>query len=365
MGLVGGLALVGVLLLIPAPSRRAPAASARPGATASAPATPTLRAVWPKASLFGLPAVFPDGSIYQPQTLVDAATSVGPTTSADGLRTALVVAGPSGQPRVLDSALTRDGASFDAVTLTPDALYWMRTVSDADGRAQVSLWTAGRSGGPSRRLSADVGAPLFNGSPYDMQAVGGRLYWLSATATAAGTEVRSIPLSGGRVTVRTVPGAWTMAAWPWLVTAASATGTAVEMLDLDTGARLPVKAPAGKTVTCTPRWCRLIADNAAQATETDLVHPDGTGLQRVGGKDAIAFASDVALLDRFEPTLTALTSVNANTVFRLDLYDIAHHRTVIVEPAATNAGAKGDYLWWSTGDNETLTWHALDLRTLD
>jgi membrane-bound inhibitor of C-type lysozyme len=31
---------------------------------------------------------------------------------------------------------------------------------------------------------------------------------------------------------------------------------------------------------------------------------------------------------------------------------------------ATNAGGRGDYLWWSTGDNETLAWHGLDLRTL-
>jgi hypothetical protein len=33
---------------------------------------------------------------------------------------------------------------------------------------------------------------------------------------------------------------------------------------------------------------------------------------------------------------------------------------VLIEPAAAN----GDYLWWSTDDNETLAWHALDLRTL-
>jgi hypothetical protein len=27
-------------------------------------------------------------------------------------------------------------------------------------------------------------------------------------------------------------------------------------------------------------------------------------------------------------------------------------------------GDHGDHLWWSTGDNETLRWHALDLRQL-
>jgi hypothetical protein len=315
--------------------------------------------------VLSLPAVFADGSTYLPQTLPDPSTSIGLATSADAQRSSLVVAGGSAPPRVLDSALVNDGASFDAVTVTADAIYWMRTVNDADGQAQVSLWTARRSGGPSRRVSTDVGAPLFAGSAYDMQIVGDRLYWLAGTATTANTELRSIPLAGGRVTVRTLPGAWTMAAWPWLVTAPSATGTPVELVNLDTGARVPVHAPTNKMVTCSTTWCRLIADNASQTSETDLIHPDGTYLQRIGDQNAIAFASDVALRQRFEPLMTALTNANSTTVSRLDLYDIAHHRTVLIEPAATNAAAKGDYLWWSTGDNETLAWHALDLRTLN
>jgi hypothetical protein len=362
-GLVGGLALVGLLLLLPAPLRHATTASAQPPATPSAPAGLTLKAAWPNATVLSLPATFPDGSTYLPQTLLNPSTSIGLATSADAQRSSLVLVEDSGQPRVLDSALVNDGASFDAVTLTADAIYWMRTVNDADGHAQVSMWTAPRSGGRARRLSTEVGAPLFSGSAYDMQIVGDRLYWLAGTE--AGTELRSIPLAGGRVTVRTLPGGWTMAAWPWLVTAPSATGTPVELFNLDTGARLAVHAPTNKMVTCSPTWCRLIADNAAQTSATDLVHPDGTDLLHIGDQNAVAFASDVALRQRFEPLMTALNSANSTTVSRLDLYDIAHHRTVLIEPAATNAAAKGDYLWWSTGDNETLAWHALDLRTLN
>jgi hypothetical protein len=155
-----------------------------------------------------------------------------------------------------------------------------------------------------------------------------------------------------------------MAVWPWLVTAPSAAGTPVELFNLDTGARVPVHAPTNKMVSCSPTWCRLIADNASQASATDLVHPDGTDLRQIGDRDAVAFASDVAPRQRFEPFTTALTSANSTTVSRLDLYDIVRRRTVLIEPAATNAAAKGDYLWWSTGDNETLAWHALDLRAL-
>jgi hypothetical protein len=37
---------------------------------------------------------------------------------------------------------------------------------------------------------------------------------------------------------------------------------------------------------------------------------------------------------------------------------------VVVAPIVTNASADADHLWWSTGDNETLAWYGLDLRTL-
>jgi hypothetical protein len=362
LGIAGGLGLVGVLLVLPAPSR--PALPVPGGPAASAAGPPALATVWPHATVFSLPAVFPDGSTYQPQLLLDSTTSVGLATSRDALRTLLVVAGPSGPPRVLDSVLVNDGGSFDAVTPTPDRLYWMRTVSDADGHAHVSLWTAGRSSGPATQVTPDAGAALFNGSRYDMQVAGGRLYWVAATGTADSTELRSVPLAGGSVTVRTLPGAWTMTAWPWLVTAPGPAGGRVELFNPDTGQRVPVRAPANKSVTCGRTWCRLIADNAAQVGETDLVRPDGSDLTRIGDQNAVAIASDVALLDRFEPLLTALTSLNATTVSRLDLYDIAGRRTVRVEAAATGAMAKGDYLWWSTGDNETAAWHAVDLRTL-
>jgi hypothetical protein len=363
-GLVAGLGLVALLLAQPAPLRHPTTAPVGPPATPTGAAALTLKAVWRSANVFALPTAFADGSTYLPQTVLDSTTSIGLATSADALRSSLVVAGPGGQPRVLDSGPVNDGASFDAVTPTADAIYWMHTVNDAEGHAQTSLWTARRSGGPSERLSADVGAPLFSGSAYDMQVTGGRLYWLAGTATTTSTELRSIALAGGRVTVRTLPGAWTMAAWPWLVTAPSATGTPVELLDIDSGARVRVHAPTSKMVTCSLTWCRLIADNAAQTGATELVHPDGTDLRQLGAANAIAFASDVALRQRFEPLMTTLTSANSTTVSRLDLYDIASRRTVLIEPAATNAAAKGDYLWWSTGDNETLAWHALDLRTL-
>jgi hypothetical protein len=366
IGLLGGLGLVALLILLPAPRHPAAAPVGPVASSPSASAGPTLTSTWPKASVFDLPASFPDGSAYQPELIVDAHTSLGLATTADGLHVSLVVAeSATGSPRVLDSAAVSDGGSFDGLTVTADRYYWMRTVNDAEGHARVSLWTAERSGGRPHEVTADAGAALFDGSSYDVQVVGGRLYWLAGTDSLDRTELRSVPLAGGKVEVRALPGAWTMTAWPWVVTAPGSTGAAVELLNLQTNARVPVHAPADRSVLCSPVWCRLIADNADQSTGTDLIHPDGGDPRHIGDRNAIAMASDVALLDRFEPLMTALTSTNNITVSRLELYDAAARRTVLVEAAATSATGKGDYLWWSTGDNETLAWHAVDLRTLN
>jgi hypothetical protein len=357
------LAVIGLLLGLPAPKR--PAAAGPGPAVPASPSGPTLASVWPKAKPFPIPAVFPDGSTYTPVLVLDAGTSVGMVASAGGQRTDLDLVPATGAPRVLQSQLVSEAGSFDGLTATADSLYWMHTVSDATGKAHVTLWAAARSGGPARQLTADVGSPVFYGSQYDVQAVGDRLYWAAARPGREDqSELRSIPLTGGTVTVKLIDGAWAMSRWPWLVTAPSASDQPTRLRDVTTGAVVPVRAPANKQVTCSPSWCRMIPDNAAQATETDLIRPDGSDLRMIGDANAAAIASDVALLDRYEVLMSIINSTGQVAVSRLTLYDIAAKRSVLVEPAATNAGARGTFVWWSTGDNETLAWHGLDLRTL-
>jgi hypothetical protein len=321
--------------------------------------------VWPAAKPFSIPASFPDGSTYVPQFIVDPAYSIGLTTSADAQNTALVAVSGNGPPRILDSRSVNDGGSFDGITVTPAAIYWMRTTEDSAGHGHVALWTADRSAGKPRQLTTDVGTPLFDGSGYDTQVANGRLYW-TGSADPAGdrTELRSIPLSGGPVRVETLAGAWTMTAWPWLVTAPSASAQPTRLHNLTTGATLTATVPAHQQVSCQPAWCRMIPVNAANGGQNELIKPDGSDRQPIGGPDAVAIDSDVALCDRFEALTTTVSSNQTTTVSRLDLYDIARKRTVLIEPASTNAGARGAYLWWSTGDAETLAWHGLNLTTL-
>jgi len=276
-----------------------------------------------------------------------------------------VVVPPSGPPRILQTQSMTEGGSFDGLSVTADRLYWMHTVSDSVGQAHVTLWSAPWAGGPARELTADVGAPVFYGSRYDVQPVGDRLYWAAASAGHPDrTEIRSIPLGGGTVAVRTVPGAWAMSKWPWLVTSPSASDQPTRLHNLDTGQVITVTAPPNKQVSCSPVWCRVIPDNAAQSTETDLIRLDGSDPQQIGDANAAAIASDVALLDRFEVLMTIINSNGRIVVSTVAVYDLAKRRSVLLSSTATNAGARGDFVWWSTGDNETLAWHGLDLRTL-
>ena len=46
------------------------------------------------------------------------------------------------------------------------------------------------------------------------------------------------------------------------------------------------------------------------------------------------------------------------------IHDITTGRTVDVDAAVDGAFSRGGVLWWSTGDQDTIVWHTLDLRTI-
>jgi hypothetical protein len=201
----------------------------------------------------------------------------------------------------------------------------------------------------------------MRGSTYDLEVVADRLYWTATPAGADRTELRSVPLRGGPVRVDTLPGAWAMSAWPWLVSAPSATGAPMRLYDVDTRTTVTVPAPAHQQVSCSPAWCRIVPPDP-RTGRTQLIRPDGSDRREVGPAGALPVSGDVAARDRFEPMLVPPSGSGLGA--RLVLHDLAAARDVVVAPIVTNASADADHLWWSTGDNETLAWYGLDLRTL-
>jgi hypothetical protein len=359
LGIAAGAAAIVFLTVLPAPHRPATAVSA--AATRAGPAT--LRTVWPRAVGFTIPAGFADGSVYTPRVIIDPATSIGELARPDGIRTDLVVAAAGGPPRVLQAQTVTGGGSYDGITVTAARIYWMRTLSDANGDPHTALWSAARAGGPATQLTAATGAPTFSNSADDLHAVGDRLYWTSGhPGHPDQTEIRSIPLAGGAVTVRVLAGAWQPTAWPWLVTTPGAPGPS-RLHNLASGAERTIITPPGMLASCSPTWCSLSSDNAAPRP-AQLIRPDGTDRRTIGATNAVDIDIDVAPLGRFE-LLDTVTVESAQIVLSaLTLYDIHTRKTVVIDPATTNAASRGNYVWWSTGDNETLTWHGLDLRTL-
>jgi hypothetical protein len=115
-------------------------------------------------------------------------------------------------------------------------------------------------------------------------------------------------------------------------------------------------------MSCSPVWCRTIPTDTA-TIRTELVRPDGSDRRVAGVAGAFPVSVDVAARDRFEPLLVPAGSAGGIGA-RLVLYDLKTGRTVTVAPNVSNAQGDVTHLWWSTGDNETLSWYALDLRTL-
>jgi hypothetical protein len=344
------------------PPRRATSASA-----ANPPSLPTLAQTWPKARPSDTPGPLSDGTAYTPLLYLDPQISIGSAPTPDKTSVRVLLRTGAGQPRELHRAPADRNPQFAGFVSSGDDVIWAESTADATGHAETRLWKVDwRTATPAVSLTADTGDAIFFNSQYDLVVADGRVYWAAAARSAqVVTEVRSVALAGGKVAVRTVPGAFSLAAWPWLVSAGSGQAGPVDLLDLVGGRRIHVPAAQTELLTCTPGWCRvLVLSGTGGPARVDLMRSDGTARRRVAGAQASASTADVALLDRFEVLSQSGATGSPASSQQLMLYDAASGRTVIVSQGVGVVFARGGVLSWSTGDNEALVWHALDLRTL-
>jgi hypothetical protein len=347
-------ALVTTVWLLALPARPAPVPPPFPVAQPTMPALPR----WSGPDPVRMPGVLADGSQYQPRLFLPTGASVG---LADG---DLVLVNPGEDPTVLRPA-TADQVHYDGFVTSGDTLVWAESVSRPDAPVSTMLWrTNWRTRTQPRQVVTDTGEVSFRGGQHDIVVHDGRAYW---AAVGGGdeptTEVRSVPLTSGRVSVRTVAGEYALAAWPWLVGVGGGRGTTIPLLNLDTGERISVGTDASEVTTCGPVWCRVgvLGDNALIGL--DVQRPDGTQRRRVAGPEATAAIVDVALVDRFVPLI-----VDRGDATRpgtgLGLYDIAADRVELVAEEAADVQGRDGVLWWSVGSGAALAWYALDLRTV-
>ncbi|MEJ3742546.1 hypothetical protein WEI85_04525 [Actinomycetes bacterium KLBMP 9797] len=354
----GALALVAALtaawvLLAQAPDRPRPAR----------PLPPTTEAVWPHARRADVPGVLPDGALYQPAYFLDERVSLGTASDSGAGEVRLVSRSADGAVRVLRKLPMEAAPRYAGFARADRQVVWAESVTGVDGLARTELWRVDLSGGAPERITADTGRVRFLGSEYDVVITSGRVYW---TADAPGdrdaTEVRSVPIGGGPVEVRTEVGTWALSTWPWLVSAGSSGRARLRRLDT---ARLVTVDVAGDLLDrCGPAWCRVFVP-AGGAVRSDLLRPDGSDRRRVTDDTTTAPIVDVAVLDRFEVlcgnTTTLAAAVGGR---RLLVYDLKASRLVRADDAAVNVLYRGGVLWWSTGTARHTVWHTLDLRTV-
>jgi hypothetical protein len=338
----------GAALLLLGPDREPPAPPARAA----------LADAWPRAHRADLPGNLADGPIFQPGLFLDARTAIGTAPSPDGRSLRLVMRGAEGEVRELRRRPLSEAPVFDHFAVAGDRLAW----TESAGR-RTEIWAAGTGGGAPRRLTADTGDALFYGTPYDLVIAGRRVHWVAA-AGAEATEIRSVALTGGEVRVRTEPGVWSLTTWPWLTSgAADQAGTTV-LRDLTANREQRVPATGAELASCTPAWCRVVVSGADGPARIDVMRPDGGERRRIAGGGATAAINDVAVLDRFEVLSEARPDSDLTGEEGLLVYDIGTGRTVDLTATATAAGAGNGVVWWSTGDQDSLVWHTVDLRTV-
>jgi hypothetical protein len=341
-----------------------------PTPAAAAPPLPTLAEAWPSAHPAQAPGVLPDGAAFTPLLYLDPNTSIGSAPTPDRAAVRLMLRGAAGQPRELHRVAADQNPQFAGFATAggpaDDTVVWAESTADTAGHAETRIWKVNwRTAGKPTSLTADTGDAIFFNSQYDLVIAGGRVYWAAAARKEqVTTEVRSVALTGGKVAVRDVPGAYSLSAWPWLVSAGSGQAGPVDLVNLDDGRKVHVPAAQTELVTCSPAWCRvLVLSGSGGPARLDLMRSDGSDRRRMAGGQASSSTADVALLDRFE-VLSQSGAGSATSSQEVMLYDAARMKIVLVAKAVGMVFARGGIVSWSTGDNESLVWHALDLRTL-
>lgn len=347
------------------------AALAVPAATLtpkSGPAGPQrLADAWPEALVTTVPGLLSDGSSYQPLAFADIGTSVGRATlpRADGLVVRLVVT-TSEQAWILREFSVDYPASIAGVVIDGGRVYWLESLWQPDSAGRTTLWYADLPDGEATQLVADSGDAVFMNSPLDLTYEAGRLYWIAATDDNSHSELRSVAVTGGPVSVTPLPSNYLITTWPWLTTTGRGLRGPAGLLETTTSRRVEVPATEDQILACAPPWCRVTTLTPDwQVLERGVMRVDGTGYQVVNQFDTRYSVNEIPmLLGRFEVLGEIGSGVRAPD--QLWLYDVPASRSVLLTNLYSRSfGSSPDGLiWWSSGDNEALRWHVVDLRTL-
>jgi hypothetical protein len=350
-------AVLGVMRLLTLPE---------PAHMPTAEAGPPLTVIpnWTGPAPVTLSGQLSDGSAYTPRVFFTTQDSVGLAQTPDRSAWRVLMVGPGAAATELRRVPASDGPQFAGFAVDGDTVVWAESVSRDGASQRTTLWRANwRTGAKAVLVTSNTGEAMFAGQEFDLVIAAGRVSWV-AQGPGDQTEVRSVPLAGGQVATRRLPGAYALSRAPWAVSRGGGRGASVDLLNLDTGAQIDVPTAAAEIATCNPTWCRMaILGGDNELARIDLMRADGTGRHRIAGNEATPTITDVAMLDRFVPLMTDRTADGAGQT-GLSIYDVTADRTDLLASGVALVQGHDGMLWWSTGTGDDLFWHALDLRTV-
>lgn len=324
-------------------------------------AEPALAEAYPAAVVQDTPGTLADGSVYSPLYFLSATGSVGTALSPGGDDLRLLLRDGDVE-RELRRMPKDSAAEFAGFTSDGTIVAWVELSSDADGAGRSGVWTARLDGGAPRLLTEDTGTVLLFDKQGDLALHDGQLSWMADVGKPGISAIYTVPLAGGRPVVQEMTGGYAISTWPWLAGEAVADAGSIELNNPQTAERVLVGVQPGELMSCSATWCRsLVIGNTEASTVIELMRPDGSERVRTVTGAVSSAIADVAVLDRFE---VYTRSTQGLTTTRVMLYDLKTRTLSLVTANAGRIASRGGVLWWSTGDNETLTWHAVDLRAL-
>ncbi|MEV4412706.1 hypothetical protein [Catellatospora sp. NPDC049609] len=321
----------------------------------------TLAEAYAGARVQDTPGTLPDGAAYTPMFFLDSQRSVGTAQVPGGTDVRLLLRSGDGL-RELRRMPQDQAGEFAGFTSDGAELVWVELSSDPDGSGRTRIWAARLDGGAARVVTEDTGAVMLFDKQGDLTLHDGRVSWMADSDREGWSALRTVPLTGGVPEVRELPGGYAISTWPWLVSESAADAGEVTVHNVATGQRTVVGVRVNELLSCSHAWCRSIVIGSTEAsTAIELARPDGSDRTATISGAVSSAVADVALLDRFEIYTRSSPILTSS---RLLLYDLSTRTLTLVSDAAGRVAARGGVLWWSTGDNETLIWHALDLREL-
>jgi hypothetical protein len=326
----------------------------------------TLAEAYPRAAVVDVPG-FVDGDwAYQPMLFLDARTSIGIATPGSRGQTRLVVLRPDGTTRTVRTLGVNDAPQFGGFAAGEGRIVWLEQTAGADGQGDAQIWVANADGGDARMLTHDVGEFAFYNSQYDMIIRGGRAYWTAAVpGDALKTEIRSVSLAGGQVSVHVLEGDWQAAGGDWLVTAMTGGGGATELIDRRTGRRERIPNRQSELISCSAALCRvLVLGGDGGTTRIDVMRPDGTDRHKAIAGAVTAALVDVGLLDRWEVYSRSGRGTSALSSQQVLLYDAKEKRIINLADGAGQIMGRDGFVWWGAGTGDYVTYQVLDLHTL-